>query len=226
MANKEGGGAVPSLSEDRQLVRDVMVLDPDIIDKFDGPDDGVGAVFKSLCYHVEKFFLVQDKTSSPNQKGIEKLLDVLERYMKGIAFIMPSKPPSYPEFKDLFSRNVDMSISPGFPGKASDIPRTVSLWALDMDFYMRSRLEEHYRAFLARLECLEQEPTSDLINLFVKHEPHKIGKIKKSAFRLISGVGITDNLVAYWLYEDLVSQIAERHQELPIQIGLTIRNGG
>ena len=64
------------------------------------------------------------------------------------------------------------------------------------------RLDMHYDYFIRKWKVLETEPESDIINLFIKREPHKLSKIKKGALRLISGVSITDSLIALWLYKD------------------------
>ena len=217
----------PGLSEDRKLIKDVFGLEPDILDKFDWPPSGDSAVFRSLCYHMDKFLRVRSKTVEPSEEEIEKLLIVVERYMRGVSFVMPDKPPEYPEFKELVARNVDMSTSPGYPWL--DMGHTTNGQSLGFKNGLlkeASRLEEHYRTFLHRWQELKEGPKLDLINLFIKAEPHKDSKIEKSAYRLISGVGLTDKLIAFWLYESLVTVIADKHQELPIQIGVSIRNGG
>ena len=218
---------LPDLSEDRELIKDVFGVEPDILDKFEWPPSGEAAIFKSLCYHMDKFLRVRSETVLPTEKEIEELLNIVERYMKGVTFEMTDKPPVYAEFKELVARNVDMSTSPGYPW--IDMGHTTNGQYLGFKYGILQeefRLEEHYRTFLQRWQELEESPRLDLINLFIKNEPHKRSKIEKSAYRLISGVGLTDNLIAFWLYESLVTVLADKHQDLPIQIGVSIRGGG
>lgn len=63
---------------------------------------------------------------------------------------------------------------------------------------------------LDRLGDLEREPTLEMINLFIKPEPHKPKKVKAKAWRLISGMSVVDNLVAQVLFGELLEIVESR----------------
>lgn len=63
-----------------------------------------------------------------------------------------------------------------------------------------------YKAVIERFEQLEQAPTMDKIFPFIKQEPHKLEKLDSGRYRIISGVGATDQLVAELLFRPLLDQ--------------------
>ena len=105
----------PDLTEDHEFIKDIFRVEPSILEKFEWPPSGESAVFRSLCYHMDKFLRVRSGTIPPNQKEMSQLLNVVEHYMQGTAFSMPSNPPDYQEFKEMIAKNVDMTTSPGHP---------------------------------------------------------------------------------------------------------------
>lgn len=81
-------------------------------------------------------------------------------------------------------------------------------------------------AVVRRWNELLDEPTADPIFLFVKPEPHKKSKVEKRSWRLISGVGITDNIIDRILYGDWLDCMIRKWIEIPSKAGWAPQRGG
>lgn len=72
---------------------------------------------------------------------------------------------------------------------------------------------------------LKTRPLFGLVRLFVKREPHKLSKIEEKRFRLISSVGIVDQIIGQILFRPLDEFELDNYHSLPVKVGMTTTNG-
>lgn len=222
----EVDNSAPPLCTDEEFMKQLLGYDRDILSKYAWPNVGDSALVQSLLYHTRVSESIRARTLPPTRIERTKILNQLEQVMQGISFDVPDRPPTFDEFEDMVGSTVDKTTSPGYPWKSYG--HTTNGQSMGYQFGILKdpiKLMEHYHAFLDRWEQLAIEPTADPINLFIKREPHKKSKIENGALRLISGVGITDNLVALWLFGGFSKIVVEMHQDLPVKLGIGLDNG-
>lgn len=122
------------------------------------------------------------------------------------------------DFRRLIIREVDFSATPGFPlSQWGSTNKDVFRWdGIRVD---EERLRMVYEAVILRLRELDSEPVSDLINLFIKDEPHKRTKVVNKAWRMIFGISLVDNLVCRILLGDLMETAVQRWAQTPSKVG-------
>jgi len=76
-----------------------------------------------------------------------------------------------------------------------------------------------------RLEELKTKPLFGLVRLFIKREPHKLNKIEEKRYRLISSVGIVDQIIGQILFRPLDEFELDNYHQLPVKVGMTTTNG-
>lgn len=92
--------------------------------------------------------------------------------------------------------------------------------------YSVEKLTELRTAVLIRIEELKGKPTLDPIFVFIKQEMHKRAKAKEGRWRLISGVGLTDQIVARILFEPFFDFLLEHPLEYKTAIGWGLTSHG
>ncbi|APG75965.1 hypothetical protein 2 [Beihai sobemo-like virus 13] len=85
--------------------------------------------------------------------------------------------------------------------------------------YNKNRLEELRLAVKQRLVELEVGSALDPISLFIKQEYHKQKKADEERWRLISSVGLTDQIVARMLFEPFFDYVLARPMQFRMAIG-------
>lgn len=67
---------------------------------------------------------------------------------------------------------------------------------------------------------------SDYIRLFVKPEPHKLGKLRDGRYRLISSVSVLDQIIDHMLFDQANDRLIDNWLEVPSKIGWSPVWGG
>lgn len=122
-------------------------------------------------------------------------------------------------FRALMKKHVDPTTSPGHPWKEL-ADTNGQLFGYDPILgFVGEQVETLYEAVKIRLRELAEKPFIDDINLFIKDEPHKAKKLENEAYRLISGVGITDQMVSTIMFEELLEEVISKPGEYSTMIG-------
>lgn len=110
--------------------------------------------------------------------------------------------------------DMDMSSSTGYP--------YLTMYSSNRDFFGdvegvkdENRLWAIYRMVTEQIRLRVADP----IRLFIKPEPHKVSKIEKRAFRLISSVSVIDQIIDHMLFDDFNFKIQDNHVYQVPQIG-------
>lgn len=84
--------------------------------------------------------------------------------------------------------------------------------------YVGDKVADLYQAVRQRLYTLETTPKIDNIFLFIKQEPHKPAKAQQRRWRLISGIGATDQLIAEMLFRPFLDEMTNN----PCRYGMAV----
>jgi len=138
-------------------------------------------------------------------------------------------PESWVRSLTVFNVNgvVDMTASPGYPWKSRGYTTNAEVFGWDGICANEEKFQCVVLAVLDRLSALTSgKPEADPINLFIKPEMHKIKKKRSGAWRLISGVGLTDTLVDRALYGILLDEMIRKYRRIPAKGGWAPQQGG
>lgn len=149
-------------------------------------------------------------------------MDILERLYSCTKVVYTGWPT---EFERFVKQSVDWNASPGWPWK-EHYPTNRELFKFDGLRCDSMRLAMVEQAVRRRWNQLRENPVADPINVFVKPEPHKRSKVDKKAWRLISGVGLTDTLVDRILYGNWLDKLIDNWIRIPSKAGWTPSGGG
>nr|WPR18251.1 MAG: protease polymerase P70 [Chemarfal virus 51] len=106
-------------------------------------------------------------------------------------------------------RRIDPDSSPGNPW-CKIAPTNGEVFEFDeLAGYTGGNIQLLRESVIDRMLALHENPLMDDIHLFIKPEPHNAEKVEKHKWRLISGVGLTDQIVVRLLTEELVTDINE-----------------
>jgi hypothetical protein len=129
------------------------------------------------------------------------------------------------DFRQFILKTTEWQASPGWPWK-KHYPTNKDLFLFDGLNVDPGRVVMVEEAVKRRWNELLDGPVADPIFLFVKPEPHKLSKVEKRSWRLISGVGITDTIIDRILYGDWLNKLVEKWQEIPSKAGWAPQMGG
>ena len=159
-----------------------------IYDEFFCASMGYGSLYARLCYQSEMVV--------PTETEIRVVLDKLEIDLKGVTSSLSIEPPTLVQFKKMIRDRVDMTTCPVYSYVDYDhLTNGQSMGIMGEFLYDKEILYTHHHMFLRRWEELSEGTSMDPIKPFIKPDAHKKSKAEKGAYRLIIGVGITDNLV-------------------------------
>lgn len=113
---------------------------------------------------------------------------------------------------------LDPRSCPGYPWLCYGNSNEVAFGYLPLIGYCSPNVNTLYQAVLARFQQLESEPVLDNIFPFIKQEPHTKAKLDAGRYRLISGVGATDQLVAELLFRPVL----QAQMDEPLVHGIAI----
>lgn len=178
----------------------------------------------SLDFHITKFLKVKSTTCPPTDSELNRILSSVEDLLLPMRADFPTGPPVFDLYRLLVRQRVNFSTSPGLP-YSQFYPTNADFFGWN-GFSFGPRLLETYADFIERWETLAHLPVMSPIHLFVKREPLKASKIGNKAYRLISSVGILDNLVAAWLYGKHQDAATSHVEGLPIKVGYSPVFGG
>jgi len=129
------------------------------------------------------------------------------------------------DFGKFVRDSLDWDATPGWPWK-KHYPTNRDLFLFDGFNVDATRLAMVEYAVKMRWNELLDRPAADPIFVFNKPEPHKVSKAEKKAWRLISGVGLTDTLVDRILYGQWLDRMIERWIAIPSKAGWSPQRGG
>jgi len=129
------------------------------------------------------------------------------------------------DFKRFLRNSLDWDSSPGWPWK-KHYPTNRDLFGFDGVDLDDSRVAMVEYAAKQRWLELMDGPVADPIFCFIKPEPHKKSKVEKKAWRLISGVGLTDSIIDRILFGKWLDEMIRRWPEIPSKAGWSPQRGG
>jgi hypothetical protein len=198
----------------------VNVLGRNPAEQYVAPPDTDAALLDSLCWHGRKYREVEENTVEPS---LDEFKVVVTRVCQDLGILYSV--PDYMNW-DIFEKilqEVDPKKSPGYPFKSWGI--TTNKQILESSLM----LVQLYRMVHERLDKLSRGVVGgDDINLFIKNEPHKKSKAASKRWRLISGVGLVDNIVDRFLFGGLLEKVDElaKRMKIPILAGWVPWGGG
>lgn len=183
------------------------------------PDVGEQAFLSSLAFHCGRYVEAEASCVPPTEVEIQAVVDV-------IADIYTARIPKFNRawFNTVLIKDVEPSSSTGLPWK-HHYPKCSSFVS---DGVIKPPSDELFSAVSHRLCSLVGEVVSDPINCFIKQEPHTLRKMARKSWRIISGVGLTDNIVDRLLFGDFCDSVVSKAAELdgPVAAGFNIYQGG
>lgn len=183
------------------------------------PQTDAKAVDNSICYHACKFV---EARSELVDLPVTSIVQKLERIYAETKVIWDGWPKDFERF---VREAVDWDASPGWPWRKA-YPTNRDLFLFDGVRCDKSRVDMVEESVKRRWSGLLENPESDPIYCFVKQEPHKISKADKKAWRLISGVGLTDTLVDRILYGKWLQSMIDFWPQIPSKAGWSPQQGG
>lgn len=172
-----------------------------------------------MCYHARQYLKANEKY---NPETLRPVIMPLERVYAATKVVWKGWPEDFSKF---VRDHVEWQSSPGWPWK-KHYPTNKDLFLFDGINVDPGRVRMVEEATKRRWRELLDGPEADPIFLFVKPEPHKRSKAEKRAWRLISGVGITDTLIDRILYGDWLDNMIQKWQYIPSKAGWAPQMGG
>lgn len=182
----------------------------------------------SLCYHARLALRSRSLLKPPTDKEMDLILDDVERVYGVTRVLWHGVEEVDDDLMAEFISKLDRDASPGYPWK-DEAPTNEVLFGLDAahlphNYTNVMRVKESVNA---RLRVLRKGVVeADNINVFIKQEPHKIKKVDDGAWRLIQGVGLTDNLVDRLIFTHWFEALIEKHRSVPSKPGWAPIKGG
>jgi hypothetical protein len=122
--------------------------------------------------------------------------------------------------------HVDKDSSPGYPWMKYGSTNEQAFGYVPMRGY-GEHVEELYWKVLDKMLMLEKGESLETINVFVKDEPHKLTKAHDGAWRLISGLSLTDQMVAHLFLQEPLEIIGRYPGSMGIMVGWSpFQHGG
>jgi len=182
---------------------------------------------RSFAYHTAKQAEATRNCEEPTRLELEQILnDAEDAYAP--AKVQWRSPDDWVDALTVFniSRYVDMRSSPGWPWKTFHTTNA-EVFGWNGVQAQEAKLRMVKVAVMSRLNELKSgEARADPIYLFIKPEMHKRKKKENGAWRLISGVGLTDTLVDRALYGSLLDSTIEQYRRVPSKGGWSPQQGG
>lgn len=197
-------------------------MSPGFNAEFVWPDTGAEAIDESFCFHARKFLESYSKVDTISLEKLNVVIPALERRYASTKVIWGGWPKDFAKF---IRDSIDWNSSPGWPWKSS-YPTNRDLFAFDGVKMDPGRVKMVETAVKARWDELIEGVSADPLFSFIKPEPHKISKAEKKAWRLISGVGLTDTLVDRILYGEWLDNTIMKWPEIPSKAGWAPQQGG
>lgn len=120
-------------------------------------------------------------------------------------------------------RELELNSSPGYPLMLR-APSNRAFFKVgdDMEFDQQA-VDYVWEVLQSRIvNRLEADP----IRLFIKAEPHKIKKLEKNRFRLISSVALVDQIIDHMLFDNMNDAMVKNWPTLPSKVGWSVMKGG
>lgn len=185
------------------------------MDNYVWPDCSYSAVDMSLCYHSRQYLKSLKLFDDRLYMKIPYVVNTLERMYAATKVRWGGMPTDWNSF---ICHNIDWTSTPGWPWK-KQFPTNKDLFEFDGIRCSDERVEMVKMAVLNRWTNLLHFPLADPIYTFIKQEPHKRTKADKRAWRLISGVGLTDSLIDRILYGEWLDNLIDKWDEIPSKAG-------
>lgn len=134
---------------------------------------------------------------------------------------LPSDFLEYSHYERVVREHITWQSSPGYP-YLLEAPTNEVFFGVVNGVPSEEALRRVYQLVASRI----QEGGSDPIRLFIKPEPHKIKKLEKGAYRLISSVSVVDQIIDHMLFAPMNDAMIENHLNLPAKIGWSPMKGG
>lgn len=119
-------------------------------------------------------------------------------------------------------RGLDPNSSPGFPYLFRATNNRLLFQMDDNGNPNIERLDEFWNLVQQRISRRDADP----IRMFIKPEPHKLKKLEKGTYRLISSVSIVDQIIDQMIFGDFNDKCVETNVWIPSKVGWTQYVGG
>lgn len=182
------------------------------------------AVEDSFRLHMSIQRDAVSRCTPPSDAELRKALFRIEDILSYMNFAMEEDWDSREKFMEALI-DVDMDSSPGFEmGFYGSTNREVLGWdGVRMD---EVKVNTLFAIVQDRLRDLETAPTAGWIKMFIKHEPHKLAKVKQGRYRVISSVSLVDTVIDRMLFPGLYDRaVARAYDGSPIAVGWSYIGG-
>lgn len=183
------------------------------------PRNGV-AEEMSLDVHLSKFVKCDGCRVGPGVDVTERARNYVLREFKSTMFVLPSDLMERSHFVRCLE-DVDRDSSPGYPLMRRFATNGDLFWDSEGNL-ISERVEMVWQMVRHQLVTRQRHP----IRLFIKHEPHKIAKIRERRFRLIYSVSIVDTMIDRMLLSSLLEQLMLNWMRTPSMVGWSPLYGG
>lgn len=137
------------------------------------------------------------------------------------AWEIPKDFLSFEHFCRVVRTKIDWQSSPGYP-YLLDAPTNGRYLEVVDGEPSQAAMRRLWTLVERRLELYEADP----IRLFIKPEPHKLKKLEKHAYRLISSVSLVDQVVDQMLFSPMNEKMVAECLNLPSKVGWSPYKGG
>nr|UGO57248.1 MAG: hypothetical protein 1 [Riboviria sp.] len=142
------------------------------------------------------------------------LREALRAEYQAVKWTIPDDFMSFEHFRRVVM-DMDMSSSPGYPYQLSFATNGSFLGSRGDGTFDENILRQHWLTTLERIRNREVDP----IKLFVKPEPHKVSKVEKKSWRLISSVSVMDQIIDHMLFDPMNKKMVDEYLSIVPQIG-------
>lgn len=158
---------------------------------------------------------------SPHTSVNTKIMFMAMEQYDSLKWRIPDDFLSYDHFKRVVM-DLDMTSSPGYPLMRSYTTNKL-LFGYDEGTLNEGRCADVWERVQERIR---NRSPADLIRLFIKAEPHKVAKIEKGRYRLISSVSVVDQIIDHMLFQPMNDKFIENWDIVPPKVGWSPVKGG
>lgn len=131
-----------------------------------------------------------------------------------VRWSIPEDFMSYEHFRRVVF-DMDMSSTPGYPYQLAYPTIGDFLGYRGDGTFDENILRQQWLLTLERVRNRECDP----IRLFIKQEPHKLSKVEKQSWRLISAVSVMDQIIDHMLFDPMNKRMVDEFLSIVPQIG-------
>lgn len=170
--------------------------------------------------HAEEYFRPSSEAYKPTAEVQQRMLSICEKEYSACAWLLSEDFDSYRSF-EIAVRRLDMTSSPGYPyQKEAPTNGDWLKWnGVEVDPIQKQRLWFDVKKVM-------NDDWQHVIRVFIKQEPHKLGKVESGRWRLIMAAPLCVQLVWQMVFAPLNDLEIQKSFEIPSQQGIVLVGGG